>query len=66
MVCMELGVGLFGIPENFGPGTGRVLLDSVICSDNDKTLASCGHYGVGITLLCDHYKDVGIKCFGMT
>ena len=66
MLCIELGVGLFGILDNFGPGTGRVLLDNVICSENDKTLSSCGHYGVGITPFCSHTNDVGVKCFGMT
>ena len=66
IVCMELGVGVFGILGNFGPGTGRAFLDNVICSDDDKTLASCGHYGVGITPFCSHSTDVGVKCFGMT
>ena len=66
MVCMELRVGVFGIPDSFGPGSERVLLDNVICSDDDKTLASCGHYGVGITPFCSHSNDVGVKCFGMT
>ena len=66
LVCMELGVGVFGILGNFGPGTGRVLLSNIICSDDDKTLASCGHYGVGITPYCGHSNDVGVKCFGTT
>ena len=66
MVCMELGVGPFGKQDNFGPGSGRILLDSIICFENDQTLASCGHYGVGITPFCTHSQDVGVKCFGMT
>ena len=66
MICMQLGLGLTGIPENFGPGSGRVLLDNVVCSENDKILATCGHYGVGTTPFCTHSKDIGVKCFGMT
>ena len=66
MVCVELGLGSSGIPENFGPGTARVLLDNVICSESDKILANCGHYGVGIAPFCSHSKDVGVKCFGMS
>ena len=65
MVCAQLGLGSSGIPGNFGPGTGRVLLGNVICSENDKTLVNCSHYGVGITPFCSHSKDVGVKCFGI-
>ena len=46
------------------PGTGRIFLDNVICSSNDSVLAQCGHNGVGITMNCDHSKDVAIKCNG--
>ena len=66
MVCVDLGLGSSGIPENFGPGSGRVLLDNIICSKNDKTLTNCGHYGVGVAPFCSHSEDVGVKCFGMT
>ena len=64
MVCTQLGLGTTGIPQNFGPGTGRVLLSNIICYDNNKIIASCGHHGVGITLHCGHSEDVGVKCFG--
>ena len=66
LVCMQLGLGSLGVPAHFGPGTGNVLLDNVICSENATFLADCGHYGIGITPNCDHSKDVGVKCFGMT
>ena len=66
MVCMQLGFGPSSIPADFGPGIGRVLLDNVICSENNTVLASCGHYGIGITPNCDHSNDVGVKCFGNT
>ena len=63
MVCIQLGLGTTGKPHNFGPGTGSVLLDNIVCSEEDKIITSCGHYGVGITLICSHSQDVGVKCF---
>ena len=64
LVCMQLGLGSLGLPTSFGPGTGSLFLDNVICSEYATVLAGCGHYGVDITLNCDHSKDVGVKCFG--
>ena len=66
LVCRQLGFGSSTISREFGPGTGRILLDNVICSGTDTVLGNCGHYGVGITVNCDHSKDVAIKCYGMT
>ena len=69
IVCKQLG---FKSAEsvNFGTRLGSdILLDNVICSDNDTILASCGHYGVGIKIDC--YRDylnyvvAGVKCHGM-
>ena len=65
LVCAQLGFGSSGKLANFNSGTGNVLLENVLCSVNDTVLASCGHYGVDITVRCDHSKDVGIKCYGM-
>ena len=65
LVCAQLGFGSSGKLAKFNPGTGNVLLENVLCSVNDTVLASCGHYGVDITVRCDHSKDVGIKCYGM-
>ena len=64
VVCIQLGLGPLSISADFGPGMGRVLLDSIVCSKSDVMLTSCGHYGIGITPNCDHSKDVGVKCFG--
>ena len=64
LVCTQLGFGSSGNLAYFGPGTGNIHLDSVICSMNDTVLASCGHYGVGITIGCDHSKDSGVTCIG--
>ena len=65
LVCVQLGFGSSGELADFGSGTGNVLLESIMCTINDTILASCGHYGVGITVRCDHSRDVGIKCPGI-
>ena len=65
LVCSQLGFKSSKTSEESVPGTGRIFLDNVICSSNDTILANCGHYGVGITINCDHSKDVAIKCYGM-
>ena len=64
LVCGQLGFQSSGKLANFGRGSGNIFLDKVMCSMNDTILASCGHYGVGITIQCSHYNDVGVKCNG--
>ena len=64
LVCRQLGFRSSTISREFEPGTGRILLDNVMCSNTDTVLANCGHYGVGIIVYCDHSKDVAIKCYG--
>ena len=65
LVCTQLRFGSSGRLADFGAGTGDIFFDNVICSRNDTVLASCGHYGVGITVGCNHNDDVGVKCDGM-
>ena len=65
LICAQLGFGSSGITADFGAGTGNIFLEKVMCSSNDRILASCGHFGVGITAQCNQYDDVGIKCDGM-
>ena len=65
LVCAQMGFGSSGSLAYFGPGTGTIHLDNVICSVNDAILANCGHYGVGITVNCGHSKDAGVVCSGM-
>ena len=63
LVCTQLEFSSSGELANFGPGTGYVLLEKVMCSLNTTVLASCGHYGVGVTVQCNnHNRDVGVKC----
>ena len=65
LVCSQLGFGSSGKLADFGAGTGSIFLENVRCSPSNTILASCGHYGVGITVLCNHNHDIGVKCDGM-
>ena len=65
LVCAQLGLSSSGRAADFGSGQGSILLSDIICSKNETTLASCGYYGVGTTVNCDHSKDVGVKCHGI-
>ena len=70
IVCKQLGFGSSGTAildvQVYGPGTGRVLLSNVMCSNNDTTLSSCAHLGVGIAACrCNHHKDAGVTCNSM-
>ena len=62
VVCRELGMGSSGISSYFGDNGRPMLLDIVVCSDNDMMLASCGHNGVNITVDCSGFA--GVKCHG--
>ena len=62
LVCAQLGFGSSGELADFGPGTGTIILAKVVCTMNDTIIASCGQYGVGITVGCDHNDDIGVKC----
>ena len=67
VVCRQLGFGSSGTAigsAGFGQGSGSIWLDSVTCTGNESTLATCGHRGVGITTDCSHLKDAYITCAG--
>jgi len=67
VVCRQLGFGSLGTAigsASFGQGSGPILLDSVICSGSESTLASCGHLGVSVTRSCSHSEDAGVRCRG--
>ena len=65
VLCRQLGFET-AILTDFGQSPGAdISLENVICSDSDKVLASCGHYGVGRKAYCrSHYKVAGVKCQG--
>ena len=65
LVCAQMGLGSLGELADFGAGTGSIFLEKVVCSLNNTVLASCAHYGVGVTVQCNHNDDVGLKCDGM-
>ena len=67
VVCRQLGFGSAGVFYSrgfFGQGSGPIWLDNVLCTGNESTLASCGHFGVSITRYCNHRKDAGVRCSG--
>ena len=67
VVCRQLGFGSYGSSYGgayFGAGSGPIWLDSVTCTGNESTLASCGHLGVNITRNCRHSEDAGVRCHG--
>jgi len=68
VVCRQLGYGVSGkvLPsDDYEKGSGSIFLSNVVCSENDQTLAACGHSGVGIVYGCNHDYDVGVICDGM-
>ena len=67
IVCRQLGFGSSGTAigsAGFGQGSGSIWLDSVICTGSESILASCGHLGVGVTKICSHEEDAGVRCSG--
>jgi len=70
VVCRQLGFGSSGIARRgayFGPGSGPIWLDNVLCTGNEITIAACAHYGIGVigvTKNCDHSRDAGVTCYG--
>ena len=68
VVCRQLGFGSSGIAigsAGFGQRSGSILLDSIFCTGDEMTLASCGHLGINITRNCDHTEDAGVRCVGL-
>ena len=67
VVCRQLGFGSSGTAigsADFGQGSLSIWLDSVTCTGSESTLASCGHFGVGVTRNCNHLEDIAIMCTG--
>ena len=65
VVCRQLGFGSSGTAiglADFGQGSGSIWLDSVTCTGNESTLASCGHPGVNTIGSCSHSNDAGVRC----
>ena len=64
VVCRQLGFGraikAFKSAA-FGPGNGKIWMDDVTCTGNERSLTECSHNGWGIEN-CDHGEDAGVLC----
>ena len=45
----------------FGEGTGRIVLDEVVCSGLESRLVECPALPIGVSD-CQHFEDVGVQC----
>ena len=63
VVCRSLGYteGLALRDNDFGEGTGPILLDEVACTGDETSLDQCKHHHWG-EHDCHHYEDAAIIC----
>ena len=47
--------------QEFGGGTGPIVLDEVQCEGVEDRLSECPHHGIG-NHNCDHFEDAGVRC----
>ncbi|XP_026111001.1 scavenger receptor cysteine-rich type 1 protein M130-like, partial [Carassius auratus] len=64
VVCRELNCGepvdALG-DAHFGPGSGPVWINYIMCTGSESTLKNCGSGGWG-KYGCDHSKNAGVIC----
>ena len=60
MVCNHLGFQFAEGIESFGPGSGKIVLNSVNCNGNEDSIVEC--YFVSGSHRCDHSQDLGVVC----
>ncbi|CAB1452698.1 unnamed protein product [Pleuronectes platessa] len=64
VVCRQLGCGRArSALQNaaFGPGSGPIWLDDVICSGREPSITDCRHPGFGVHN-CGHNEDASVAC----
>ena len=59
-VCSIRHIGQF-IGNRYEEGSGRIWLDKVTCTGDEKDFTQCGHRGWG-RHNCSHSQDVSIAC----
>ena len=68
VVCRQLGFGSSGTAigsAGFGPTSGSIFLDNILCNGDESILFECGHLGFNITRSCIHTEDAAVKCNGL-
>ncbi len=65
VVCRQLGLASSGAQAlsqaSFGQGTGRIWLDNVQCTVNERVLVNCTASSSGSNS-CTHAQDAGVRC----
>uniref|UniRef100_A0A672KKR2 Si:dkey-21h14.10 n=1 Tax=Sinocyclocheilus grahami TaxID=75366 RepID=A0A672KKR2_SINGR len=67
VVCRELSCGVTSNTmraAHFGPGSGKIWMDNVICSGSESSIFDCSKTKMG-DHNCEHSEDVGIICSGL-
>lgn len=64
VACRQMGfAGVInvGCCAVYGPGSGPIWMDDVICEGHESSLSECGHRPFAYTN-CGHGEDVSIMC----
>eukprot|EP00731_Ephydatia_muelleri_P031793 Em0023g300a len=65
VVCRALNLNYTSVvplrKAYFGPGSGSILLDNVLCYGNEPSLLMCRHNPIGVHD-CLHSEDAGVRC----
>ena len=59
MICIQKV--LYFLFSDFGPGSGHIWLDDVVCTGEEFFIQDCDHRRIAESN-CDHTEDVGLRC----